>query len=305
MKIVYFGSSDFAIPALEALADHVVLVVSQPDQPKGRGMEASPTPVKARALSMDLPVETPEKCRDKAFVERIRSLEADMLMVAAYGQILSESLLGAAKRGGINIHGSLLPKYRGAAPIQRAVEAGEMYTGVTLMQMDKGLDTGAIIAQEICSISPDDTAGDLFPRLAELGAQLAVAWAPSIAAGVYPRRPQDSDLATHAAKLAKEDGRLIPTMDALSAYRRHRAVTPHPGSWLETPYGRLKVRKARLVQGVSVLPGQVAATKPELVVGFAAGCMSLVEVQPEGRKPMSGAEFANGARIQAGDSFTV
>lgn len=303
MKLVYMGSADFAIPALEALAEHVVLVVSQPDQPSGRGMTLRPTPVKAKALELGLPVETPAKSREAAFVERIRSLDADALVVAAYGQILSQAMLESAKRGGINLHGSILPRYRGAAPVQRAIEAGELFTGVTLMQMDKGMDTGDIIASELVSIGPDETSGDLFPRLAQTAADLAQGWMPQIVHGSYPRTPQNHADSTHAAKVSKEDARLDTGAGAISAYNKFRAFTPAPGAWLETRFGKLKVLKARLVQGIRFRAGAIISAKPELVLAFADGALCLVEVMPEGKKPMSGADFANGARLGPGDSL--
>ncbi|MCG9894747.1 MAG: methionyl-tRNA formyltransferase, partial [Fimbriimonadaceae bacterium] len=218
MRLVYMGSAGFAVPALEALADHVCLVVSQPDKPSGRKMELRPTPVKARALELGLPVETPRRCRSPKFIERIRALEADVLVVAAYGQILPAELLSAARQGAVNLHGSLLPRWRGAAPIQRSLAAGDMFTGVTLMQMDEGLDTGDIIAAESLAIGPHETAGEIFPRLAQTAADLAVAWMPQIAAGTHPRTPQDDEYATIAPKIGLDDARLSPEMDVRTAY---------------------------------------------------------------------------------------
>lgn len=303
MKLVYMGSASFAVPALEALAEHVCLVVSQPDQPSGRGMQLKPMPVKARALELGLPVVTPVKSRSAESVDMIRALEADVLVVAAYGQILSEPLLNSAKRGGVNLHGSLLPRWRGAAPIQRAVEAGDEYTGVTLMQMDKGLDTGDMIAKEIISISPNETAGELFPRLAQAAANLAAGWMPQIVAGDYPREKQDDALSTHAAKVTKAEAELHFHMTASEAFNKFRAFTPAPGAWIRTPTGVLRILKARLVKGFDVPVGRLASIKPELVVGLSGGALCLDLVQAEGRKPTSGADFANGARLSVGDSL--
>lgn len=297
------GSADFAVPALEALAEHVCLVVSQPDQPSGRGMQLKPMPVKAKALELGLPVVTPVKSRSAESVDMIRALEADVLVVAAYGQILSEPLLNSAKRGGVNLHGSLLPRWRGAAPIQRAIEAGDQYTGVTLMQMDKGLDTGDMIAKEIVSISPSETAGDLFPRLAQAAANLAVGWMPQIVAGDYPREKQDDSASTHAAKVTKAEAELLFSMPAHEAYNKFRAFTPAPGAWIKTQKGVLRLKKARLIKGLQIGAGKIASVKPELVVGFANCALCFEEVQAEGRKPASGADFANGARLAAGDSL--
>lgn len=303
MKIVYFGSSPFAVPALRAVAEHVVLVVTQPDQPSGRGLSFQPTAVKLAARELGLPVEDPEKSRDPEFVAQVKALAPDALLVASYGQILSTRMLAAAKRGGINIHASLLPKYRGAAPIQRAIEAGETHTGVTLMQMDKGMDTGDIIAFEPLAIGPDETSGELFDRLALAGASLAQGWMPQIAAGVYPRTPQNSEEATYAAKVMKDDALILPSMTAFQAYCRFRAFTPAPGAWLRTPRGVLRIRKCRIVWGLDLPAGEIATIRPELVVGMAEGALCLERVQLEGRKEVSGAEFANGARLGLNDSL--
>jgi len=205
MRVAYFGTAVFAVPALRAVADHVVLVVSQPDRPTGRGLQTQPSPVKLAALEHGLPVETPEKCRTPEFVEFLRSLELDVLLVAAYGQILSVAVLESAHRGGINLHGSVLPHYRGAAPIQRAILAGERQTGITLIQMDKGMDSGDCIAIEHTPIGEDETYGELQDRLAAIAAEMAGTWLPRIVAGDYPRVPQDHDHATFAPKVLKED----------------------------------------------------------------------------------------------------
>ena len=303
MKLVYFGSAGFAVPALESLAENVVLVVSQPDQPSGRGMQLRPTPVKARALELGLEVITPEKCRSADTIDKVRSLDADALVVAAYGQILSETLLNSAKRGGINLHGSVLPRWRGAAPIQRAIEAGDQFSGVTIMQMDKGMDTGDIISHELVSIGPNETAGELFDRLAVIAADLALAWMPAIVAGDYPRAKQNSDEATLAPKVTKAEARLTSDLSASAAYNRFRAFTPSPGAWIQTNNGLLRIHKARLLTGLTFTPGTIVTTKPDLVLGLSDGGLVLDSVQPEGRKPMSGADFANGARLEPGESF--
>jgi methionyl-tRNA formyltransferase len=305
LRLVYFGSAGFAIPALERLAAHVVLVVSQPDQPTGRGLEMRATPVKTRALELGLTVETPEKSRAPEFVERIEGLDADALVVAAYGQILSERLLNSARQGGINLHGSILPRWRGAAPIQRAIEAGDPISGVTLMQMARGMDTGDIIAIEETPIGADETAGELFDRLAEIAGEMAVEWMPLIAAGEYPRQKQEDAEATLAPKVTKEDARLTFEMTAEEAYRRFRAFTPAPGAFLETTKGPVKILRARLGEGY-LGTGYVGDVKPDLTVGFAdGGAMRLLEVQPAGRKRMTGTEFANGARLAVGECLMV
>lgn len=300
MRLIYFGSAGFAIPAMERLAEHIVLVVSQPDQPTGRKLEMRPTPVKARALELGLNVETPQKSRAPEFVDRIVALKADALVVAAYGQILSERLLTAARCGGINLHGSILPRWRGAAPIQRAIEAGDTSTGVTLMQMDRGMDTGDIIAIEETPIGADETAGELFDRLALIAGDMAAEWLPLIVQGSYPRTPQQTEEATIAPKVSKEDARLTFSMTAEEAHRRFRAFTPSPGAFLETTEGPLKILRAH--RGIEILDaGIVGTVKPALEVGFADGrSLILDEVQPAGRKRISGSQFANGARLTPG-----
>lgn len=303
MRLVYFGSASFAVPALAALAESIALVVSQPDQPSGRGMQLRPTPVKQKALELGLHVITPIKCRSAETIDQIRSLNADVLLVAAYGQILSEPLLNSALRGGINLHGSILPRWRGAAPIQRAIAAGDAYTGVTLMQMDKGMDTGDIIATEPVSIAPTETAGELFDRLSYVAAELALAWMPAIVSGSYPRIRQDESLATLAPKVAKCEAALTSDLDCVTAYNRFRAFTPFPGAWIQTNFGVVKVLKARLAPGLTFRPGVVAAVKPELVVGLRDGALCLEMVQPEGRKPMRGTDFANGAHLEPQDGL--
>lgn len=301
MRIAYFGTADFAVPALEAVQESVVLVVSQPDRPSGRGLELKPSPVKRKALELGLPVETPAKSRDADFVAAIRALDLDFLLVAAYGQILSKSLLESAKQGGINLHGSILPRYRGAAPIQRCIENGDTETGVTLMQMDVGMDTGDVIAIEKIPLGPDETAGEVFDHLAVLAGRMAAEWAPKIAAGDYPRVPQDHGLATHAAKVEKSEARLRFEEPAAHEYDRFRAFTPYPGAFIETRLGHVRISRARLLKDVNPGPGVVVSDKESFSIGFKGGSLSLLEVQPEGKKRMSGTDFANGARLKTAD----
>ncbi|HWP31920.1 MAG TPA: methionyl-tRNA formyltransferase [Fimbriimonadales bacterium] len=302
MRLVFFGSSEFAIPTLKALKEHFLLVVSQPDRPSGRGGSLLPTPVKKAALELGLPVETPEKCRDEEFIARIRSLNPDALLVVAYGQIMPVKLLESAKRGGINIHASLLPKYRGAAPIAWAILNGETETGITIMQMDAGMDTGDIIAQEKTEIFPDETAGELAKRLSELGAKMALEWMPRIVSGDYPRTPQDEGKASLAPKLTSKDGELHFEMDAEDAYRRFRAVTPNPGAYLETRFGRMKILEAKRSELRAEKAGIVLAIEGEsVVVSFLSNSLRLQRVQIAGRKPMTGKDFVNGYRLRIGD----
>jgi methionyl-tRNA formyltransferase len=304
MRIVYFGTGEFAVPALEAVAPHVVLVVTQPDRPSGRGMKLQSTPVKLAAMRLGIPVEAPEKARAPEFVDRIRELDADFLLVASYGQILSQKLLDAAKHGGINLHGSILPKYRGAAPIQRAILDGEPETGITLMQMDKGMDSGAMIEIARTPIGPDETYGELQDRLALIAAELALKWLDRLAAGDYPRVVQNHEAMTLAPKVEKAEAELKVSESAELAYRRFRAFTPAPGPFLRAATGMLKIKEAGLGEG-SGDPGTILQVKPDLEVAFASGSLILRKVQPEGKTSMSGRDFVLGARLAPGDRLVI
>jgi methionyl-tRNA formyltransferase len=258
--------------------------------------------VKAAAQELGLPVETPERCRAPEFVERVRELRCDALVVASYGQILSEALLSAAVRGGINLHGSLLPKLRGAAPIQRAILEGESETGVTLMQMDRGMDTGDVIAASATPIGADENYSQLQSRLAEIGADLAGEWMPRIAKGRYTRTPQDDASATLAPKVTKSEAELSFERPASDEYRRFRAFTDSPGAFVRTRHGSIRISEARSGEGAGT-PGTVLSVAPALTVAFASGSMEWRVVQPEGKKRMTGRDFANGMRIRPGDTL--
>ena len=302
MRIVYFGTAAFAVPALKAMAEHVCLVVTQPDRMGGRGMKLQTSPVKQAALELGLTVESPEKSRTSEFVDTLRSHEADVLLVAAYGQILSTAVLESAKRGGINLHGSILPKYRGAAPIQRCILVGETVSGVTLMQMAKGMDTGDVIAIETTSIGPDESYGDLQDRLAVIAAQMSKDWLPRICAGNYSRKPQDHAAATMAPKVEKAEAELKFGRDAHQEYNRVRAFTPAPGAFMKTRFGLVKIGKARLGTDEGQ-PGVVLSTSESCQVAFHTGSLNLLELQPEGKKRMTGRDFANGLRLKPGDTL--
>jgi len=250
---------------------------------------------------------SPEKSRAAEFVEQLRSLEADALVVASYGQILSQAVLDSAKRGGINLHGSLLPKYRGAAPIQRAILNYERETGITLMQMDKGMDTGDIIDMRSTPIGKDETYGELQDRLASMAAEMSAEWMPRIVTGDYPRAPQDSSKACIAPKIEKAEGELSFERSAGEEYARFRAFTPSPGATLWTSVGRLRISEARNAEfgtrstaSITELgPGTVLSVNP-LVIEFTDGALQFLEIQPDGKKRMSGPDFANGARLKRG-----
>lgn len=302
MRLVFFGTSVFAAPALRVLAPHVTLVVTQPDRPSGRGGRLQATPVRQVAVDLGLPVETPVKSRAPEFVARLRAENADALVVAAYGQILSQAVLDSATYGGINLHGSILPEYRGAAPIQRCLLEGRTETGVTLMQMDRGMDTGDCIAIERLAIEPDETYGELQDRLAELAAQMCADWIPRIVRGDYRRTPQDHDQATLAPKIEKSEAELRFPRPAAAEYNRFRAFTPSPGAFLRTSAGTLRISRAALGTG-SGEPGTVLNVKDGCEVAFAEGSVKLLEVQPEGKKRMNGRDFANGMRLRPGSNL--
>jgi methionyl-tRNA formyltransferase len=300
MRLVYFGTGTFALPALRDLAPHIALVVTQPDRPTGRGMKMQPAPAKLVAQELGLAVESPEKTRAPEFVARLRELDADALVVASYGQILSTAVLESAKRGGINLHGSILPQYRGAAPIQRCILDGQTETGITLMQMDRGMDTGDMIEIVRTPIGPDETYGELQDRLALIAADLAVAWMPRIVQGDYLKTPQNNDLATIAPKIGKSEAELSFSKPAAQEYNRFRAFTPAPGPFLRTSMGLLRLHNVRPAEGTGE-PGTLIAVAPEPTIAFAQGALRLTEVQPEGKRRMSGRDWANGARLKIGD----
>ncbi|HLO98775.1 MAG TPA: methionyl-tRNA formyltransferase [Fimbriimonas sp.] len=303
MRVVFFGTSEFAVPALRAIAQHVVLVVCQPDRPSGRGMKMQACPVKKVALELGLPVETPEKARDLEFVAQVEALQADVHVVAAYGQILSVKLLETARNGGINLHGSILPEYRGAAPIQRAIADGKTETGVTLMQMAKGMDTGDMIDIVRTPIGPDETYGELQTRLSLIAAQMIKNWLPRLCSGEYPREVQNEELATHAAKVSREETELSFTQNADVAYRRFRAFTPNPSVYISTNRGRLKL-KAVSRSNAKGGDGEILSVAP-LIVGFSDVALQFDKVQPEGKPEMTGEAWANGQRLSIGDSLLM
>jgi methionyl-tRNA formyltransferase len=299
VSIVYFGTGEFAVPSLMALAEHISLVVTQPDRESGRGMRQNPSPVKKKAVELGLRISTPERARNPEFLSEVAAESPDFLLVASYGQILPTGLLDTGRNGGINLHGSLLPKYRGAAPIQRAILEGESVTGVTLMQMDKGMDTGDVIDRADTPIGADETYGELQERLATMAAAMAVKWFHRLRVGEYPRAKQPEQGFSIAHKVAKEEAELRFDMTAEEAYRRFRAFSPSPGPFLMTRAGRLRIGIARLGKG----DAEAGTVLYPNLVAFKQGCIELVEVQPEGKKRMTGRDFFNGARLRTGDSL--
>lgn len=296
-RIVFMGSPDFAAPTLQALARHynVVGVVTQPDRQAGRGRELKPPAIKTLALELGLPISQPEKLRAPEAMDQLRLWAPDLIVVAAFGQILRPEVLALPPRGCINVHASLLPRWRGAAPIQAALLAGDSQTGVTIMQMDKGVDTGAIISQSSISIEADDTGGSLFEKLSRLGADLLIETLPRYISGELRPKPQNENEATYAPMLKKEDGLLDFMCPAEELARRVRAFNPWPGAFMDFDGAILKVHRAHAEVG-DASAGQRLIYRGQAAVGARGGLFILDEVQPAGRKSMSGRAFLSGAR---------
>jgi len=305
-RLVFMGTADLAATVLRRLvADprwQVILAVSQPDRPKGRDLALQPTPVKQAALESGIPVDQPAKARDPGFLERLRSLAPDLIVVAAYGQLLPQSLLDIPRHGCLNVHTSLLPAYRGAAPIQWALADGLAETGVTLMRMDAGLDTGPIVATAITPIRDDDNGQTLHDRLADLGGDLLVDSLPEYLAGRLIPRPQPSEGVSLARKITKEDGRLVWDRPAVDLWRRIRAFTPWPGAFCHAEGGGrtrlVKIHAAVPCEG-SGRPGErIDAGKGRLVVACGTGALELRLLQPEGGRRMDAAAFLAGHPLE-------
>ncbi len=310
MRIVFMGSAELACPCLDTLlasaGDEVVGVVTQPDRPRGRSLRLGPCPVRARAAQRGIPVLTPERVNAPESVRAIRALAPDLAVVVAYGQILKPELLGIPPRGCVNLHASLLPKYRGAAPIQWAIARGETRTGVTTMFLNEAMDAGDIIAQVGETIREDDTAGTLQERLARLGADLLARTLDDIRGGRVRRTPQPPAEATFAPKLKKSDGRLDWSRPAVELSNRIRAFTPWPGCYCEFPGARpflVRVLKARVEAGQGQLGEILSGAGDGPLVQTGALALRLLELQPEGRKPMSGAAFLCGHPLKAGEQL--
>jgi len=300
MRIAFMGTPDFARLALEALiaAGHdIAAVYSQPPRAAGRGQKPRPSPVQALAEAKGLPVRTPRSLRDSAQQAAFAALNLDAAVVAAYGLLLPPVILDAPRFGCLNIHASLLPRWRGAAPIQRAILAGDNETGITIMQMDRGLDTGAILLSERIPIAPDDTAGGLHDRLAAQGAQLIVAALAQVASGKLTARPQPVEGITYAAKLTREEERLDWRRPAGDLQRQVRAFSPVPAAWCEMAGERVKVLAAEPAQG-SAAPGTLLDDR--LTIACGDGALRLLRVQRPGKAALDSAAFLRGFRLPVG-----
>ncbi len=308
MKIVFMGTPDFAAMALEKLvsAGHeITLVVTQPDKEKGRGKQVQKSDVKLVAEKYDIPVFQPVKIKTEESVEILRGYEADIFVVAAFGQILSKEILDMPKYGCVNIHASLLPRLRGAAPIQWSIIDGDEKTGVTIQQMDVGLDTGDILAVKEVEIASDETGGSLFDKLAIAGADLIVETLPLIEAGKITPVPQDESLSTYAKKLSKDMGLIDWNMPAVAIERLIRGCSPWPSSYSNIGGKSLKIWKA-VVTDTKATPGEVSeVTKESITIGCGEGSLVVEELQLEGKKRMSVHDFLLGYHINVGDKLGV
>jgi methionyl-tRNA formyltransferase len=298
LRVAFAGTPEFAVPTLEALleAGHaVVAVYSQPDRPAGRGRQLRPSPVKQCALGHGLEVCQPPTLRDATAQQALAALDLDVMVVVAYGLLLPPPVLAAPRLGCINVHASLLPRWRGAAPIQRALLAGDTRTGVTIMQMEQGLDTGPMLAREILPIAADDTAATLHDRLAGLGARLLCATLPALARGEVAAEAQDAAAATYAAKLTKAEARLDWHANAAALDRQVRALLPWPVAETHLDGQPLRIWQAAPRAGAAGSPGRIVAAGPEGIdVACGAGLLRLQRVQLAGKRPVAAGDFANG-----------
>jgi methionyl-tRNA formyltransferase len=300
MQVVFLGTPKFAVPTLEALVSarhNVICVVTQPDRPSGRGRHLTPSPIKQSALNLGLPVYQPERIRRPEAVAAFADLKPDVMVVVGYGQIIPQSIIDIPPHGIINVHGSLLPKYRGAGPIQWAIANGETRTGVTTMRIDAGLDTGDMLLKAETEIGPDETAIELGARLATMGAELLVETLARIDT-IVPEK-QDPTQATYAPLLKKEDGLIDWLQPAQSIHNRGRGFQPWPGAYTRFRGQQLHIWKSRVTAAEAGQPGRLLRHPLRAVCG--EGALELIEVQLEGRQRIAAEAFVNGQRIADGD----
>jgi len=308
LRVVFFGTPQFAVPTLDRLlaSSHTVVgVVTQPDRPRGRGQKMSDAPVKARAIEAGIPVLQPATLKDPGAVAAIAALRADIGVVAAYGKILTEAILHTPAMGMVNVHASLLPRYRGAAPVHRAVIAGESQTGVTIMRVVKALDAGAMLDVVHRSIDPDETSEDVERDLARLGADLLVATLDRLAKAPIEEMPQDDARATYAPRLSKEDGLVDWSRPAVDVHNLIRGLYPWPHAYTFWKGRRLILLRSSPSSGTTHALGGVviAAHSEELRVAAGEGHLQVLEIQAEGKRPMTAREFLAGTHIEPGDRF--
>jgi methionyl-tRNA formyltransferase len=308
-RAVFFGTPEIAVPALRALTEvsEVVGVVCQPDRPSGRGMKLRAPAVKSAALDLGLDVVQPVRVRSGELEGWLRERDADVALVLAYGRILPRAVLETPRRGCLNLHASLLPRYRGAAPIQRALMEGQDTTGISLMQMDEGLDTGPVLARRSLPVGPEETAGELAERLAELAAQVTREDVPRAVRGELTAAPQDHERATHAPPLTREDELLHFDAPARILANRVRGLSPRPGAHAlltrpDAAPAKVRVLRARAVfESVTTTPGEVLIRSPRILVGTGEGLLEILEAQLEGRRALPARDLVNGRALREGD----
>lgn len=310
LRIVFFGTAELACPSLTGLAQasefEVAGVVTQPDRPRGRDLRVQPPPVKREALSLGMKILQPERARHASFIEELAQVEPELIVVAAYGQILPQAILELPRYGCLNVHTSLLPKYRGAAPIQWAILNDEAETGVTIMKMDAGLDTGDILTQQSVRIETSDTAQSLHDKLAAIGADLLVRTIPPYCAGAIVPKKQPDENASYARKIAKEDGKLDWTQPARAVWNRIRAFTPWPGAYTFLPLTSrqptIRILEAVISEHGAGPPGTILkADKSGIDVACGAGALRILRLQREGGKPLKTQEFLAGHALRPGE----
>jgi methionyl-tRNA formyltransferase len=311
LRIVFMGTPELAAVSLRALVAprefEIVGVVTQPDQPKGRGLKLQPSPVKEIALRENLVVLQPERARDENFIKQLAALQPELIAVAAYGQILPKAILDLPRHGCLNVHTSLLPKYRGAAPIQHAILNGDPETGVTIMKMDAGLDTGDMLAQAATPISAQDNSETLHNRLAEIGAKLLVKTIPDFISGKIQPQPQPSEGMTYAAKIKKQDGQIDWSQPARVIWNRVRAMIPWPGAFTHLagpPQQLLKIWDAETIERSGEAGSVLQADKDGIVIGCGFGALRVLALQREGGRRMKAAEFLAGHPLRAGQKLS-
>jgi len=307
MRVVFLGTPDFAIPSLKALLEddafEVVAVITQPDKPRGRSGEATYCPTKEFAMKEGLKVYCFESIRNAESIEILKSLEPDVMVTAAYGQILSQKVLDVPKMGCVNVHGSLLPLYRGAAPIQWAVINGEKQTGITTMLTERGLDCGDILLQETVEIEKNETAGELFDRLADLGGDVLVRTLHGMMEGAIIPKPQDHEKATHFPMLDKSDGKIDWGKSAKQVHNLIRGVNPWPGAYALYGDTIVKIWRSEL-SDKSGKSGEIIKADGELIIACAEGAVKITELQVPGKKRMPADAFVRGFKMESGEKFT-
>lgn len=306
LRVVFMGTPEFSVPTLMEIVGQghdVIACYSQPPRPAGRGMDLKKSPVHEAAESFAIPVLTPKNLKDAEEQEKFASLDADVAVVVAYGLLLPKAVLDAPQYGCLNLHASMLPRWRGAAPINRAVMAGDTETAVQVMRMEEGLDTGPVCMSETVAIGADMTAGELHDQLSGLGGDLMVRALAALSRGALGEQPQSEEGVTYAAKLSKQETRIDWSKTAEEVHNHIRGLSPFPGAWCEMPLGgkpeRVKVLRSSVADG-SGAPGTVIDMAEVPVISCGSGAVRLEQVQRAGKKPMSGADFLRGASLSEG-----